>query len=57
MARKLSDKALDELLKSERADGLVILNPEDAESIKATVKGLRGEPAPKKAAKKTKSRK
>lgn len=44
MAKKtLKESELDELLKSERPDGLVILAPEDVESVVNTIKHLRGE--------------
>ena len=52
MAKKiLKDSDLDKLLKSDRADGLIILNPEDAEAVRSTIQSLRPEPA-KKATKK-----
>lgn len=40
-AKPLTDAKLEELLKSERPDGLVILKPEDAEAVAETVRQLR----------------
>lgn len=44
MAKKtLKESELDEMLKSERPDGLVILAPEDVESVVQTIKQLRSQ--------------
>jgi hypothetical protein len=47
MAKILNDKALEEKLKTDRPDGLVMLSPEDAAAIRATIAHLRGEPKKK----------